>query len=165
MENVGGSMCAGSRVVTRIMQPRTTSKRLPGPDYLAPQSTSMQLQIMWVIKTHLYAPSGVRIIYIFAGAERQGDIGRYLQQLGVVDSLLQFDLQRSHTHDLTEDGLWQHIFRLLGQEEWILLASPPCETFSRVSSSTSRSQTFAFVELPAGLSLVKPAARTSGRTG
>ena len=80
----------------------------------------------------LYAPSGVRIIYIFAGAERQGDIGRYLQQLGVVDSLLQFDLQRSHTHDLTEDGLWQHIFRLLGQEEWILLASPPCETFSRV---------------------------------
>ena len=80
----------------------------------------------------LYAPSGVRIIYIFAGAERQGDIGKYLQQLGVVDSLLQFDLQRSHTHDLTEDGLWQHIFHLLSQEEWILLASPPCETFSRV---------------------------------
>ena len=80
----------------------------------------------------LYAPSGVRIIYIFAGAERKCDVGKYLQQLGVVDSLLQFDLQRSHTHDLTEDGLWQHIFHLLSQEEWILLASPPCETFSRV---------------------------------
>ena len=80
----------------------------------------------------LYAPSGVRIIYIFAGAERQCDVGKYLQQLGVVDSLLQFDLLRSHTHDLTEDGLWQHIFHLLSQEEWILLASPPCETFSRV---------------------------------
>ena len=80
----------------------------------------------------LYAPSGVRIIYIFAGAERQCDVGKSLQQLGVVDSLLQFDLLRSHTHDLTEDGLWQHIFHLLSQEEWILLASPPCETFSRV---------------------------------
>ncbi|CAE7362158.1 FCPC, partial [Symbiodinium sp. CCMP2456] len=69
---------------------------------------------------------GVRIIYIFAGAERKCDIGQYLHQLGVVDSLLQFDLQRSHTHDLTQEGLWQHIFHLLSQEEWILLASPPC---------------------------------------
>ena len=45
---------------------------------------------------------------------------------------MQFDLLRSESHDLSQEGLWQHIFSLLGQGDWILLASPPCETFSRV---------------------------------
>ena len=52
MESAGDSMFAGSRVAIRITQPRTTSRRLAGLDYLAPQSTSMQLQITWAIKAH-----------------------------------------------------------------------------------------------------------------
>ena len=72
------------------------------------------------------------MLYIFAGPHRKGDVGSFLHALGHVDTLLQFDLQRSSEHDLTKEGLWQHIFHLLGDGEWILIASPPCETFSRV---------------------------------
>ena len=80
----------------------------------------------------VYSPSGVRVLYIFAGPHRKGDLGSFLHELGHVDTLLQFDLQRSSEHDLSKEGLWQHVFQLLGEEEWILIASPPCETFSRV---------------------------------
>ncbi|CAE7505645.1 FCPC [Symbiodinium sp. CCMP2592] len=51
----------------------------------------------------------------------KGDVGSYLQSLGNVTNLLQFDLQRSTEHDLTKEGLWQHIFQLLGEGDWILI--------------------------------------------
>ncbi|CAE7267906.1 FCPC [Symbiodinium sp. CCMP2592] len=69
----------------------------------------------------LYSPSGLRVLYIFAGPHRKGDVGSYLQSLGNVTNLLQFDLQRSTEHDLTKEGLWQHIFQLLGEGDWILI--------------------------------------------
>ena len=72
------------------------------------------------------------MLYIFAGPHRKGVVGSFLQSLGQVDNLLQFDLHRSSEHDLSKEGLWQHIFQLLGEGDWILIASPPCETFSRV---------------------------------
>ena len=71
-------------------------------------------------------------MYIFAGPHRKRDVGDSLRRIGSVDTLMQFDLLRSESHDLSQEGLWQHIFSLLGQGDWILLASPPCETFSRV---------------------------------
>ena len=72
------------------------------------------------------------MLYIFSGPHRKGDVGSLLQSLGQVDNLLQFDLHRSSEHDLSKESLWQHIFQLLGEGDWILIASPPCETFSRV---------------------------------
>ncbi|CAE6939115.1 unnamed protein product [Symbiodinium sp. CCMP2592] len=69
----------------------------------------------------LYSPSGLRVLYIFAGPHRKGDVGSYLQSLGNVTNLLQFDLQRSTEHDLTKEGLWQHIFQLLGEGDWSLI--------------------------------------------
>ncbi|CAE7226635.1 FCPC [Symbiodinium sp. CCMP2592] len=55
------------------------------------------------------------------GKGKDGDVGSYLQSLGNVTNLLQFDLQRSTEHDLTKEGLWQHIFQLLGEGDWILI--------------------------------------------
>ena len=80
----------------------------------------------------MFSGSGLRVLFFFAGSHRKGDVGSFLHELGHVDTLLQFDLQRSSEHDLSKEGLWQHVFQLLGEEEWILIASPPCETFSRV---------------------------------
>ncbi|CAE7032383.1 unnamed protein product [Symbiodinium sp. CCMP2592] len=55
------------------------------------------------------------------GKNGKSDVGSYLQSLGNVTDLLQFDLQRSTEHDLTKEGLWQHIFQLLGEGDWILI--------------------------------------------
>ena len=49
-----------------------------------------------------------------------------------MEVLVQFDLLRSQDHDLTSEELWDKIFGMLSEGGWILLASPPCETFTRV---------------------------------
>ena len=63
---------------------------------------------------------------------------------------MQFDLLRSESHDLSQEGLWQHIFSLLGQGDWILLASPPCETFSRVRHHQPRPRPLRSASYPRG---------------
>ena len=45
-------------------------------------------------------------------------------------SLFEFDIERSPEHDLTRDQLWKRISDLL-KEGYILIVSPPCNTFSR----------------------------------
>ena len=45
-------------------------------------------------------------------------------------SLYEFDIERSPEHDLTRDQLWDKINSLL-KEGYILIVSPPCNTFSR----------------------------------
>ena len=71
-------------------------------------------------------------MYIFCGESRQSDVAEFLHALGAVEVLVQFDLLRSQDHDLTSEELWDKIFGMLSEGGWILLASPPCETFTRV---------------------------------
>ena len=74
------------------------------------------------------------MIYLFAGKRRQSDIGSILQRVAdsgsIRLSLVEFDIERSPDHDLTSEHLWTHISDLL-KEGYILVVSPPCNTFSR----------------------------------
>ena len=61
-------------------------------------------------------------------------MGSILQQEAASDnitlSLIEFDIERSPEHDLTRDQLWDWISDLL-KEGYILIVSPPCNTFLR----------------------------------
>lgn len=77
----------------------------------------------------------VKVMYLFAGKRRHSDIGALLQQLqcsGVITlTLLEFDIERSESHDLSKQGLWDEIRGKLTSGKWFLIVSPPCNTFSR----------------------------------
>ena len=74
------------------------------------------------------------MIYLFAGKRRHSDIGSILQRSAdsgkIKLSLLEFDIERSPDHDLSSEHLWTQIHDLL-KEGYILIVSPPCNTFSR----------------------------------
>ena len=77
----------------------------------------------------------VKVIYLFAGKQRHSDIGSFLTQYersGAISlDIREFDIERSSQQDLTKDELWEEIFATLKEGEWILIVSPPCNTFSR----------------------------------
>ncbi len=76
----------------------------------------------------------MKVIYLFAGRRRHSDVGSILQQEAasgnIILSVLEFDIERSPEHDLTRGQLWNRISDLL-KEGYILIVSPPCNTFSR----------------------------------
>ena len=89
------------------------------------------------------APSSlvkVKAICLFAGKQRHSDIGSFLRQherSGAISlDIREFDIERSSQHDLTKDELWEEIFATRKEGGWILIVSPPCNTFSRARLST-----------------------------
>ena len=76
----------------------------------------------------------LKVVYLFAGKRRHSDIAAFLKK---ADSdvlrveLHEFDIERSPQHDLTDAELWNQIFDTLREGSWILIVSPPCNTFSR----------------------------------
>ena len=85
--------------------------------------------------TNLHAEKTLKVMYLFAGNQRHSDIGAFLRKaeksLGFKLVLMEFDIERSPDHDLTDDGLWERIYTLLKEGDWTLIVSPPCNTFSR----------------------------------
>ena len=77
----------------------------------------------------------MKVIYLFAGKQRRSDIGSFLREherSGAISlDIREFDIERSSQHDLTKDELWEEIFATLKEGDWILIVSPPCNTFSR----------------------------------
>ena len=77
----------------------------------------------------------LKVIYLFAGKQRRSDIGSFLREherSGAISlDIREFDIERSSQHDLTKDELWEEIFATLKEGDWILIVSPPCNTFSR----------------------------------
>ena len=77
----------------------------------------------------------VNVIYLFAGKQRKADIGEFLraaEQRGLISlQLKEFDIERQADHDLTNQDLWSEIFTLIQSGNWIVIVSPPCNTFSR----------------------------------
>ena len=77
----------------------------------------------------------VTVIYLFAGKQRKADIGEFLraaEQRGLIKlQLKEFDIERQSDHDLTNQDLWSEIFTLIESGNWIVIVSPPCNTFSR----------------------------------
>ena len=74
-------------------------------------------------------------MYLFAGHQRHSDIGSFLRKAEESGNfkleLMEFDIERSPDHDLTDHALWERIFALLKEGDWVLIVSPPCNTFSR----------------------------------
>ena len=50
----------------------------------------------------------------------------------------EFDIERSPQHDLTDNALWDKIFDTLKEGNWVLIVSPPCNTFSRARFQNRR---------------------------
>ena len=77
----------------------------------------------------------VNVIYLFAGKQRKADIGEFLkaaEQRGLIKlQLKEFDIERQADHDLTNQDLWSEIFTLIESGNWVVIVSPPCNTFSR----------------------------------
>ena len=77
----------------------------------------------------------VNVIYLFAGKQRKADIGEFLkaaEQRGLIKlKLKEFDIERQADHDLTNQDLWSEIFTLIESGNWVVIVSPPCNTFSR----------------------------------
>ena len=77
----------------------------------------------------------LKVMYLFAGRQRHSDIGAFLRKAEKSGKfrleLMEFDIERSPDYDLTDDTLWDRIFALLKEGDWVLIVSPPCNTFSR----------------------------------
>lgn len=74
-------------------------------------------------------------MYLFAGKRRQADVGSCLNKMHsdgrIALRLIEFDIERSETHDLRSNDLWDQITARLRKGRWFLIVSPPCNTFSR----------------------------------
>eukprot|EP00435_Cladocopium_sp_Y103_P007644 s5608_g2.t1 len=74
-------------------------------------------------------------MYLFAGKRRQSDVASFLQQAHdegrIKLTLKEYDLELSPDHDLTNQSIWEDIWKTLEEGDWLLLVSPPCNTFSR----------------------------------
>ena len=88
-----------------------------------------------VLHTHVASTADLKVMYLFAGKRRHSDIGSFLrkaeEQGRVRLDLRELDIGRSGEHDLTDDGLWDSLFASLREGNWFLIASPPCNSFSR----------------------------------
>ena len=76
--------------------------------------------------------------HLFAGAAREGDLGSWLQLLaqeaGLLLHLEEVDLVRSGSHDLLDADTQDHLLLQLADSH-VLIASPPCSSFSRAQYS------------------------------
>lgn len=85
--------------------------------------------------SHCRAVPVLKVMYLFAGKRRHSDIGSFLrkaEEQGLIRlELRELDIERSSEHDLTDDALWDSLFALLREGNWILIVSPPCNSFSR----------------------------------
>ena len=70
-------------------------------------------------------------LYLFAGTKRKSDIASFLKRFGwTIDEL---DILRSKKHDLTKEKLRSDLLgRITSGKYTAILASPPCDTFTRV---------------------------------
>ena len=62
----------------------------------------------------------LKVMYLFAGRQRHSDIGAFLRKAEKSGKfrlvLMEFDIERSPDHDLTDDALWDKIFALLQEK-------------------------------------------------
>jgi hypothetical protein len=86
------------------------------------ESTTMPLQI---------TPAAPQALYLFAGVKRKCDMPWYLRKLGW--KVEEFDILRHRSHDLTKKKLQHQLLTQLRSGHFqLLIASPPCDTFTRV---------------------------------
>ena len=87
-------------------------------------------------------PQTLRVLYLFAGRARWGDIRHHLHKLarqcGARLHMEEFDIERADDHDLSAGPLWEEIMeKLRAGGHDVLVLAPPCEDFTRVKYSLS----------------------------
>ena len=68
---------------------------------------------------------------MFAGPPRHSDVGSFLREFLPSVELVELDLLRDRSHDLSNTELWDRVFFLVQQPRTAFITSPPCHTFSR----------------------------------
>ena len=71
------------------------------------------------------------MVYAFAGPTRYCNIAHYLKLFMPGIRLVELDILRDETHDLTREGVWTRLFALVQKPKTIFVTTPPCHTFSR----------------------------------
>ena len=85
----------------------------------------------------------LRVLYLFAGAQRKADVREHLQDLCRTDSVgLHFEeidvLRDPIKHNLLDDSVWQSVLDQISAKKFdVVITTPPCDTFSRVQWSNS----------------------------
>ena len=88
--------------------------------------------------------SFIRVLYVFSGLPRQADIRARLEflqdQYSFVLQMVEFDLLRDQSHDVSLPHTWKHLCSLIDSGSFdVLIISPPCNTFSRARHAFRRS--------------------------
>jgi len=88
-----------------------------------------------------------KVLYLFAGVQRQADVGCHLRRLkhefnnACIDysiklELREVDIMRYAEDDLSNDTLQKEIRNQIMSKYWdVVIAAPPCHTFSRAMFS------------------------------
>jgi len=89
----------------------------------------------------LPTPTLVRVLYVFAGEERQADVGSFLRKMEadriITLQLDEVDLLRGH--DTLQGNLWpQFRQKILDDDYDVVLSTPPCHTHSRARHSNRK---------------------------
>ena len=71
------------------------------------------------------------VVYAFAGPSRYCDIRSCLEKLIPGICVGEFDICRDDKQDLTQDSVWEEIFRLVAKPRTVFITNPPCNTHSR----------------------------------
>ena len=89
-------------------------------------------------------PEILSVLYLFAGKERRADVGDHLRTLcaatGLQVKVVEVDILRDPVkHDLLSDQAWAELVRRVSDHEFqMVMATPPCNTHSRVVWANSQ---------------------------
>ena len=87
-------------------------------------------------------PITVRVLYVFAGKQRQSDVGHHLRRMQeqnlIALNLLELDLLRSPDHDVLQADFWADTMQKVDSGHYnVVIMTPPCNTHSRARHSQS----------------------------
>eukprot|EP00435_Cladocopium_sp_Y103_P070051 s861_g34.t1 len=113
------------------------------PDNNASQSQPTRVESSGTAKTEAKASFTLRVLYLFAGAERKTSVVHHLRLL-VKDAgwdleAVEIDLKRGASFDLTQEQLQSKVLADIAAGKFhCVICTPPCSTWSRVRMANCR---------------------------
>ena len=85
----------------------------------------------------------LRVLYLFAGADRKTSVAHYLRKLvekeGWALEMVEVDLKRGDQFDLTQEQLQSKILKDIAAGKFhCVVCTPPCSTWTRVRMANCR---------------------------
>ena len=116
-----------------LEEDKVVLKAFPLPSVLPNSETlAASVSILPALHSSLRAKQvKFKALYLFAGLKRKSDIGQCLRRKNWL--VEEVDILRDSSHDLTVSSFSDKILKRIASNEFTaVLASPPCDTFSRV---------------------------------